>query len=232
MRLFLVPIIHSSSDMGSLAPRLSEKSAAAIGKRLWRDHQATVSAFWKSIAQFFGVLDVKGYKVYQDGLVAGGDEGLKIVEECARRGSTNYIVVSNLLRGGALLVKTEDVSLIKKEYGYITNLTRARTAAETEAATRDYRLARQGLIEERDSYIAKTVHDTLKGTESGVLFIGAYHDIMSRLNADIRVVQVKEVAKVREYHRLLTGPRTGKNDRRLRQLSTYLAEPVSDGLVD
>ena len=36
------------------------------------------------------------------------------------------------------------------------------------------------------------------------LFIGAYHEVISKLPADIRAA-VKEVIRVREYHRVITS---------------------------
>ncbi len=225
-KLYLVPIIHTSSDMGSVAPTLSERGAAALGEELWRKHQKTVSRFWDSIAQFFGSLEVSGFKIYQDGLVADGEDGLKIVSEGVRLGSVNYRIISELLQRGAMLIKTEDISLVKRERDYITKLTQAKSLLERETAALRYKLAERRLLEERDNFIAKTINVTLPEGDTGVLFIGAYHDVLSRLPGDIRVVQIKEVARVREYHTLLTGVGTRKQGQYLPQLVEYLISPI------
>ena len=213
--------------MGSVAPTLSESAAAVLGKELWHRHQETVSGFWHSIAGFFNSLEVSGFKVYQDGLVAGGEDGLRIVSEGVRNGSANYSIISGLLAKGAVLIKTEDILLVKREHTYIIKLANAKSILEREVAALRYKLAQRRLLEERDDFIARAIGGTLKEGETGLLFIGAYHDALRKLPADIRVVQVKEVTKVREYHTLLAGIGTRKQVQHLEQLAEYLVSPVS-----
>ncbi|MBI4304272.1 MAG: hypothetical protein HY665_08065 [Chloroflexi bacterium] len=229
-KLYLVPIIHTSSDMGSLALAISERGAAALGKEVWRRHQETVSGFWDSIAQFFNSLEVDGFKIYQDGLVADGKDGLQIVDEGMRRGSANYALISSLLQSGAVLITTEDISLVKREHGYITELIRAKSLLERETAALRYKLAQRKLLEERDDFIAKKIDMTLQEGDTGVLFIGAYHDVSSRLPADILVVEIKEATRVKEYHTLLTAISARKQSQRLQQLAEYLVSPIPDVL--
>lgn len=225
--LYLVPIIHTSSDMGSIVASLSERGAAALGKELWHQHLETVARFWDSITQFFNSLEISGLKVYQDGLVADGEDGLKIVSEGVRQGSANYRIISGLLQRGATLIKTEDISLVKKEHGYIIKLSDAKSRLEKETAALRYRLVQRNLLEERDNFIAKTIDGTLWKGDTGILFIGAYHDVLSQLPADIQVVQIKEVTRVREYHRALTEISARKQSEYLQQLAEYLASPIS-----
>ncbi len=225
-KLYLVPIIHTGSDMGSVARMLSERGAAVLGKELWHRHQETVSGFWDSITEFFSSLEVSGSKVYQDGLVASGEGGLRIVNEGVKSGSVNYRIIAGLLDRGAVLIRTEDISLIKREHAYITKLASAKSLLEREAAALRYRLAQRRLLEERDNSIARVIGGTLKEGETGILFIGAYHDVLHKLPADIRVVQVKEVAKVREYHMLLAGMGSRIQGQHLNQLAQYLVSPV------
>jgi len=222
--LYFVPIIHMSSDMGSIAANLSERSAAALGKELWHQHQETVSGFWNSIAQFFNSLKVSGFKVYQDGLVADGEDGLRIVNEGVRQGSTNYRIISGILQKGAILTKTEDISLVKREHGYITQLSEAKSLRERETAALRYKLAQRRLLEERDNFIATKINETLKEGETGILFIGAEHNVVARLAADIKVTGVKELAKVKEYHRALSGK--GGHHKNVQQLADYLVSPI------
>ena len=227
-KLYLVPVIHMSADMGSLAAALGERAAAELGQELWHKHKEVVSGFWESIAQFFALLDVGGFKVYQDGLVADGDVGLRIVNQGVKEGSRNYEIVSHLLRRGAMLVRTEDISLVKKEYDFITKMAQAKSLRQREVASLRYRLAQGRLLEQRDGSIAARINITLKEGETGILFIGAYHQVLPKLAADIEVTQVKEVAKVREYHQLLTGPRRQGNH--AKQLAEYLISPVGTEL--
>jgi len=227
-KLYLVPVIHMSADMGSLAAALDERATAELGQELWHKHKEVVSGFWESIAQFFALLDVGGFKVYQDGLVADGDDGLRIVNQGVKEGSRNYEIVSYLLRRGATLVRTEDISLVKKEYDFITKMAQAKSLRQRGVASLRYRLAQGRLLEQRDGSIAARINITLKEGETGILFIGAYHHVLPKLAADIEVTQVKEVTKVREYHQLLAGPRRQGNH--AKQLAEYLISPVGTEL--
>jgi hypothetical protein len=223
--LYVIPIIHMSADMGSMASTLDNKAAAKLTPALWQRHKEIVSAFWDSIGQFSSVLDVNDLKVYQDGLVVDGEEGLRIVRECVSQGSKNYEIVGRLLGRGAVLVKTESLSLVKQEYNYITKMTHSKSPKEREVATLRYKLARGKLLKQRDEFIAGRINETLVEGETGILFIGAYHDVVHRLAPDIKVGQVKEVARVKEYHESLIN--TKRHDQQLQELGEYLVSPVS-----
>jgi hypothetical protein len=214
-----------SADMGSMASTLDDRATAKLTPELWRRHKEIVSAFWDSIGRFLDALDVNGFKVYQDGLVDDGKEGLKIIREGVSQGSKNYEIIVRLLERGAVLVKTESLSLVKQEYNYISKMTRSKSLKEREVAALRYKLAQGKLLKQRDGFIAKRINETLTERETAILFIGAYHDVAGKLPSDIRVVQVKEVAKVKEYHKSLTN--TKRPDRQLRGLGEYLVSPVS-----
>jgi len=205
--LYLVPILHMSADMGSLASALDETAKAEFGQEVWQTHKGAVSSFWDSIGQFFDALDVKGFKIYQDGLVADGEVGLKIVKEAITQGSKNYQIVGKLLERGAVLVKTEDPVLVKQEYAYIAKIAHSKSPKEKEVWSLRYKVAQGRLLRQRDDFIAKRIKMTLEEGETGILFIGAEHDVVARLAADINLTEVKELAKVKEYHRALIGKR-------------------------
>ncbi len=80
------------------------------------------------------------------------------------------------------------------------------------------------MLEDRDNFIARTIESTLKEGDTGVLFIGAYHEILSKLTADIQVVQVKDIEKIRKYHRELLSPK--RDVKSFQELSDYLMSPV------
>jgi len=214
-----------SADMGSVASTLDDRAAIKLTPELWQRHKEIVSVFWDSIDRFLDSLNVNGFKVYQDGLVADGAEGLKIVRESISQGSKNYEIIGRLLERGAALVKTENLSLVKQEYTYISKMTHSRSLKEREVAALRYKLTRGRLLKQRDGFIAERINETLAEGETGILFIGAYHDVIKRLAPDIRVGQVKEVARVKEYHEALINTR--RYDQYLRELSEYLTSPVS-----
>ncbi len=212
--------------MGSLASALGEGATAVLGQELWRKHKQIVSGFWDSIARFFRSLDVNGFKIYQDGLVADGAEGLRIIKEGISQGSKNFEIIGNLLERGAILVRTEDMALVKQEHAYITKMAHAEALKDKEIVAFRYKLVQNKLLRQRDDFITKRVNETLGECETGILFIGASHDILSRLPDDIQVSQVKDVAKVREYHTTLANPK--KRDQRFHFLAQYLISPVTN----
>ena len=205
--LYLVPILHMSADMGSLASVLDETAKAELGQEVWQKHKGAVSSFWDSIAQFFDALDVNGFKIYQDGMVADGADGLRIIREGIRQGSKNYEIIGKLLERGAILVKTEDLALVKQEYAHIAKIAHSKSPKEKEVWALRYKVAQGRLLRQRDDFIAKRIKGTLEEGETGILFIGAEHDVVARLAADINMTEVKELAKVKEYHRALIGKR-------------------------
>lgn len=224
-KLYLIPIIHTSADMGSLAPTLDKKASVKLRPELWQKHKEIVAGFWDSISRFIDSLNVNGFRVYQDGLVTDGMEGLRIIREGISQGSRNYDIVGKLLERGAVLMKTEDLSLVKQEYSHITKMTGSKSLKERGAAALRYKLAKGKLLKQRDDFIAKRIEESLGEGETGILFIGAYHNIIPNLPADIKVAQVKEVDKVREYHTALINKR--RRGRYLQELSEYLVSPVS-----
>jgi hypothetical protein len=224
-KLYLIPIIHMSADMGSLAATLDDAADTKLTAELWQRHKQIVAAFWDSIGRFLDSLSVKGFKIYQDGLIVDDDEGRRIVNEGIKQGSKNYEIVGRLLERGAVLVKTESLSLVKQEYSFITKMTRSKSLKEREVAALRYKLARGRLLKQRDEFIAGRINGTLSEAETGILFIGAYHDIIHRLAPEIAIAQVKAVAGVQDYHKYLINTR--RDDQHLQSLGEYLTSPVS-----
>ncbi len=107
-KLLYVPIIHTESDLGSVASAIDSKSSSLCGEERWAKHKETVAKFWESIADYFATIDASNLKIYQDGLPADGELGRKTIEEGARRGSKNLQLILNLMQKGAEIRKTED----------------------------------------------------------------------------------------------------------------------------
>jgi hypothetical protein len=189
-KLYLVPIVHTNVDMGSLSSALNEVSKLELGEKVWQKYKDEISSLWNYIEQFFGHLDVKGFKIYQDGMVANGADGLRIVREGISQGSRNYEIVGKLLERGAVLEKTEDLTLVRQEYNYIEKITRSNSHKEREVWALRYKRARDHLLTQRDDFIVKRIEETLKDGETGILFIGVHHNILSKLPSDIQVTQV------------------------------------------
>ena len=221
-KLLYVPVIHMEPDLGSEATAIANKSVSLFGKDRWAKHKESVAKFWDSIADYFATVDASNLKIYQDGLPADGALGRKIIEEAVKRGSKNHQIVLSLMARGAEIRKTEDPSLLKEEYEYITGLTHSRSGAEKSIAYARYKLRKNQLTKERDKFVAKTIDETLKKGETGLLFMGSYHNIFPYLPKDIIVKQIKERNKISAYFTELV---IGGEGRKFDQLSEYLASP-------
>lgn len=223
--LIYVPVIHTSADLGSLAGDVTKRGIADLGEDVWKEHQRTVEGLWDAISHYFDSVDVTGTKIYQDGMVVGGEIGQNIVEETAKAGSKNYELVSRLLKRGAFLVKTEDLRLVKEERDRLLTITQAKTITQKIIAFIKYKLIKNILLNKRDNYIAKRINETLNNGATGIIFIGAYHNIKKRLPKDIQIMEIKDADKVKEYQKLL--PFCSKNKKRFEELGRYLISEIN-----
>jgi hypothetical protein len=223
--LYYVPIIHTSADLGSLGAEVSRRGASELGETTWQEHQQVVEDFWESVTRYFLALDVLGMKLYQDGMVADGEMGKTIVNEGVKAQSPNYRLLRELMNHGAILVRTEDLQLVKEELNRLIQVTRAKSVAQKLAAFARYRLVRDRLLDRRDRFIAQRIDQTLEPNQTGILFIGAYHNVRSLLARDITVRETKDTRKVREYHHLLRLG--GAHRRQLDELGRYLRADVA-----
>ena len=222
--LLYVPIIHTSSDLGSLAKDVTERGIVELGQEVWNEHLKTVEGFWNAILLYFMYIDELGLKIYQDGMVAEGEIGQKIVEEGTRLGSKNYELVARLLKQGAILIKTEDFNLVKEERDRLLTLTKAKSVTQKLIAFIKYKLVKNRLLNKRDRFIAQRINETLNDGERGVLFIGAFHNVKNFLPGDIQIKEIKDAQRVREYYRLL--PFYHKHKEQSQELSRYLISKV------
>ena len=88
-----------------------------------------------------------------------------------------------------------------------------------------YRLIKNKLLKKRDNYIAKRIDETLNHGETGILFMGSYHNIIPRLPKTIQIIELRETKKIRDYQRLLLHPR--RDEHRFQELAKYLVCPLS-----
>lgn len=222
--LIYVPVIHTSADLGSLAKDVTSRGIADLGENIWQEYQRTVEGLWNVIMDYFASVDVSGMKIYQDGMVAEGEIGKKIVEEGVKAGSRNYELIARLLKRGAILVKTEDFNLVKEERNRLVSLTQAKTVIEKLIAFTKYKLVKNMILSKRDKYISMRIEETLIPGEKGILFIGAFHDLKNRFSKSMQIIEMKDPQKVKEYQQLL--PFYNRNRKRFEELSKYLLSKV------
>lgn len=188
-RLIVIRIVHAPSDMGSASTGLEKSGISALGKQAWEENQKKIERFWQELeAEVEGLdLDMKTLHIYQDGLPCAGELGERIVRETAARGSRNYQIVQKLMDRGARIEATESVQLLRQEYGFIKAFLDAKTPETRAAAELEYSRVKDRLLEERDVFIAASIDATLKDGETGLLFIGAAHNVQPKIPKDIEV---------------------------------------------
>ena len=126
-------------------------------------------------------------------------------------------------------MKTEDFTLVKKERDRLLKMIRAKTTAEKIFGLIIYKLTKKTLLRQRDEYIAQRIDLALQEGGTGILFIGAYHQIKPRLPRDIKIKEIKEIRKIKDYQSLL--PFYHKNRKRFEELSGYLISKIDGGNI-
>jgi pheromone shutdown protein TraB len=223
--LIYVPIIHTSADLGSIAEHVTKRGITDLGQELWEKHRRTIEGFWNVVSGYFDSMDVNGVKIYQDGMVADDEVGKKIAEDTAKAGSRNYELILKLLQRGAILMKTEDFKLVKREYDKLCAITQAKSITHKILAFIRYKLTKTILLNQRDAFIAEKIDQTLKTGEQAILFIGAFHNIKKRLSKSIQIKEIKDAAKVKKYQKLL--PFYHKNGKEFDELGRYLVSQIT-----
>ncbi len=211
--------------MGSVSANIDEKGMALCSDENWKRHKETVASLWDSISNYLDALEVNGLKIYQDGLVADGELGMKIIQDGVSKGSKNYEIISRLIQRGARIIKTEDLSIIMKEYNHVIKMAQAKSFPERLIASLKYKFEKSTLLKERDEYIARQINETLGEGEIGIIFIGAQHDIIPRLSRDIEVLELKERKELQRYQRTLLYARRKKAQ--FEELAKYLSSSIT-----
>ena len=89
-------------------------------------------------------------------------------------------------------------------------------------------MRKNGLLKARDEDIAGQINQNLKEGETGMCFLGAYHDVVSKWSSDIKIVLVKGPDKVKKYYQRLTY---GETAAAINKLARYLTKPIKTGVV-
>lgn len=219
--LIYIPIIHTDPDLGSLASDVEEKAIRLLGER-WQEHERIVEQYWEEIVRYFERRDLQGVKIFQDGLPVGGKEAQTMIGDLAKTGSPNYKLLKDLSERGAQLLKTEDPALLKKEYQLTKELVAKKPLLSAVRAFLNYKFSKDRLLKARDKYIASQINRELKERETGICFLGAYHEVLPKLAQDIKVVCFKDPDKVKEYYQALSSSKT----KSVSDLAWYLTKPV------
>ena len=189
--------------MGSFGQALNNISVSAVEKNKLQKHNDTINGYWDAIESWFENIDisVKGIKIYQDGMFVDGEMAMKIIDEGVKSGSKNSVIVSKLIGRGAILIRTEDFNLVKSEYDELQTILKSKTNIYKLFLLFRYNVLKPIFLIRRDKFITCRIAETLGQNETGILFVGAFHNIRKRLPKDINVIELKEIAKIRKYQK-------------------------------
>ena len=185
-KLIYLPIIHTARDMGTLGAPIRGMKLSMLGRQGLKHSATVVDKKWEELERVVSNLPVSPgiVRVYQDGLPVCGRER-EIVSELALAGHRNHGLLLELEARGALLMGTESPELLVEEYQLATAAFASGAAARTELRQKQLR---DMLLEKRDRYIGDRINRTLGTGESGILFMGMFHEVARYLDPDIAVV--------------------------------------------
>jgi hypothetical protein len=183
-RLIVVPIVHTAADLGSLAGPLRERYLRALGPSAWQQHERAVERLWNTIGQRIDSLhlDYRTVVIYQDGLPVCEHE-LEIVQELASAGSRNHQLVLEMIGQGAVLTGTEDPQLLIREY----HLQQRQLQPSGAGVPAPLPAEAAEVLQLRDRFIATRIADTLGEGKTGLLFLGAAHQVCATWPCDLKV---------------------------------------------
>jgi hypothetical protein len=173
-KLYVIRVIHSEQDMGSLIGKIREEYVRRHGLGKWAEHLDAIRKKWVEIRRAVESLKLPYEKtrLYQDGLPECGKER-EIVGDIASTGSPNHVLLLDLIGKGATLMGTENAGLLLEEYDI-------HKKGDSENRGED-------ILRRRDRHIASRINSTLMDGEIGLLFIGLAHNVAPFLDQDIRV---------------------------------------------
>lgn len=191
-KLFLIPIIHTQADLGSMSESIRQFYVRKFGKEQWRRHVRTITEIWRRISEKIEQLELDYSKVrlYQDGLPHCGKEA-EIVRDLAQTESPNHRLLLELMERGARIEGTESPELLLEEYALARQtLSSLESDRPGPAARRRQELSKR-LLERRDRYIAERIDHTLQEGETGLIFLGMLHSLEGLLPTDIEVTRLE-----------------------------------------
>jgi hypothetical protein len=193
--LYVVPIVHSPEDLGSLLD-----SASSLKRSLMTDgaHESSIAAvrrFWSQLTDAIESWQIQfeTLTVYQDALPICEDalRGIEqqIIDELASKGSRNHQVLQWLKSRGAVVLGTESPALLIEEYQLMKeSLAHDLESDDCESGSVSTRHQQQKVLQSRDEFIARRIDETLQDSQTGLIFLGLLHQLEDHLPVDILAV--------------------------------------------
>jgi hypothetical protein len=187
-RLIRVPVVHSQTDLGSMRDSVGHVVSNTKEAKAWERHVRAVDEGWDEIDRRMAAadLDYRHVRLYQDGLPICGYE-LDIVRELAQNNSPNHRLLLELIEKGARLTGTESPELLVMEYALMQEMVSAAQRGGTAGAAlaKSKQDEARRLLQKRDRFIAGRINETLRPSETGLIFLGLLHSLEHYLATDI-----------------------------------------------
>lgn len=206
-RLIYVPVLHSTENLRWA--RL--ETLAEISKDF---DQMGYNSIWELIQHHVGKLEANNIRVYHDGwtgetlLLSEREAKERLIFGALMRARTEGTAVppevSLLLdlsaKNRVILERTEDKKLVWDSLDAVREMDKIANEPDLEDMPEDqFHLLASGTLDlasrlwsERDIFIAHRIDETLQEGELGILFMGAVHDVVSKLPPDIQVDPLAE----------------------------------------
>lgn len=186
--IIYVPILHTESDLGSMAGEVRAKFVEAFGQDAWSRRVSAVESMWTGIRDRLCAAPLVWgqVKLYQDGLPICGHEE-EIVRQVALAGSRNHKLLLELMDRGATLMGTEDPQLLLREYRRVNEIARMARAGASRAEVEVMEREGDEILTLRDGFIFRRIDATLEQDESGVLLLGLHHRVDQLMEGKFQV---------------------------------------------
>lgn len=211
-KLIYVPMIHSPHEASLTRQKFGLEFA-----ELPEGARGKPAEFWEVMNEAVRKLDnTQVSRIYFEGFTSGSttfegmDEEMRLILEEESQKSPEMRVLKEILKRGGTLERTEDMFLhrsmnskldeLGQIFGYLEGV--LNVAGDDEEPTQEDLEVISRMIEiypeidsvsrKRDEFVAGRVSDTLREGETGILFMGAGHDIVSKLPKDIETELLDE----------------------------------------
>lgn len=192
--LYVVPIIHSPEDLGSLSASADQLKRSATTHLNNASSNAAVREFWSELTDAIESwqIDYESLTVYQDALpvceaeLAGVEQ--QIIDELADKGSRNHQILQWLRERGAVVLGTESANLLIEEYRQMKELLEQPIESHDSESVKNLQVSQTKTLQSRDRFIANRIDTTLRDSQTGLIFLGMLHEIDELLPSDILAV--------------------------------------------
>lgn len=201
-KLVYIPIIHQCFEKRNMLENI-------LGKKKVEQFFSETNEFWKRVDIYIKESKLKIDKIFLEGWRGTKDELNELEEDIEKKANglttgkkdklSNMIL--SLISKGAVLIKTESEELVDKELKFNAklniinkNYNETKVIALNEAINNTEEI--HVLRNKRDMFIAKQINENLLPNETGILFIGSLHNVISYISGEIEIIKNSDLSNL------------------------------------